>query len=332
MPFGQVNRRKFIAAVGGAVAWPLAARAQQPTLPVIGFLNSASLEAVADRVRGFRQGLKDTGYLEGESVAVEYRWSNGRVDQMPALASELVQRKVAVIAATGGAAAALAAKAASATIPVVFSLAQDPVGLGLVASLARPGGNATGINFFSGELVAKRLQLLRELIPGAARVAVLVNPSNTVNTDTTLKDVQAAAGPVGLEIRIVRASTISEINAAFTTVMRERLDAVFVGQDGFFNSRRVQLTHLASRYVLPATYGGRDFAAAGGLMSYGSDITDAYRQVGVYVGRILKGAKPADLPVVQASKFELVINAQAAHILGLTVPPSLLSLADEVIE
>jgi len=251
MPFGQVNRRKFIAAVGGAVAWPLAARAQQPTLPVIGFLNSASLEAVADRVRGFRQGLKDTGYLEGESVAVEYRWSNGRVDQMPALASELVQRKVAVIAATGGAAAALAAKAASATIPVVFSLAQDPVGLGLVASLARPGGNATGINFFSGELVAKRLQLLRELIPGAARVAVLVNPSNTVNTDTTLKDVQAAAGPVGLEIRIVRASTISEINAAFTTVMRERLDAVFVGQDGFFNSRRVQLTHLDRAMCCP---------------------------------------------------------------------------------
>jgi putative ABC transport system substrate-binding protein len=327
-----VKRRAFISLLGGAAAaWPLAARGQQ-AMPVVGFLNPASLEAVADRVRGFRVGLNDTGYLEGEGVAVEYRWGNGRFDRMPALASELVQRKVAVIAATGGAASALAAKGASATIPVVFSLAQDPVGLGLVASLARPGGNATGINFFSGELVTKRLQLLRELIPGAARVAVLVNPTNTVNTDTTLKDVQAAAGPVGLQIRVFGASTISEINAAFATIVRERLDAVFVGQDGFFNSRRVQLTNLASRYALPATYGGRDFTVAGGLMSYGSDITDAYRQVGIYVGRILKGAKPADLPVVQASRFELIINTQAAQLLGLTVPPTLLSVADEVIE
>ena len=217
----MIRRREFITLLAGAAAWPLAGRAQQPAMPVIGFLNAASLETIADRVRGFRQGLKDTGYLEGESVAVEYRWGNGRLDQMPALASELVQRKVAVIAATGGTASALAAKAASATIPVVFSVAQDPVALGLVASLARPGGNATGINFFSGELVAKRLQLLRELIPGATRVAVLVNPNNVVNTDTTLKDVQAAAGPVGLEIRVFRASTISEINAAFESIERE---------------------------------------------------------------------------------------------------------------
>jgi putative tryptophan/tyrosine transport system substrate-binding protein len=237
-----------------------------------------------------------------------------------------------VIVATGGAASAFAAKAATATIPVVFEVAQDPVRLGLVASLARPGGNVTGINFFSGELAAKRLELLRELVPGAARVAVLVNPRNAPNTETTLTEVEAAAGSIGLQIQIVHASTNSEINAAFETILRERPDALFVGQDGFFNSRRVQLTHLASRHTLPAIYGGRDFVVAGGLMSYGSDITDAYRQVGGYAGRILKGTKAADLPVVQASKFELVINAQTAKLLDLTVPPKLLSIADEVIE
>jgi putative tryptophan/tyrosine transport system substrate-binding protein len=333
MQFDQLKRRAFISLLGGAAAaWPLAARAQQAGMPVVGLLNPTSPDVIADRVRGFRQGLKDTGYVEGENVAIEYRWADGQFDRLSALAAELVRRQPNVIVATGGAASAFAAKAATATIPVVFEVAQDPVRLGLVASLARPGGNVTGINFFSGELAAKRLELLRELVPGAARVAVLVNPRNAPNTETTLTEVEAAAGSIGLQIQIVHASTNSEINAAFETILRERPDALFVGQDGFFNSRRVQLTHLASRHTLPAIYGGRDFVVAGGLMSYGSDITDAYRQVGGYAGRILKGTKAADLPVVQASKFELVINAQTAKLLDLTVPPKLLSIADEVIE
>jgi putative tryptophan/tyrosine transport system substrate-binding protein len=291
---------------------------------VIGFLNPESPDMIASRMRGFRQGLKDTGYVEGENLGIEYRWADGQFDRLTALAAELVRRQVMVIAVTGGAASALAAKA--------VSVAQDPVRLGLVASLARPGGNVTGINFFSGELAAKRLELLLELVPGAARVAVLVNPANPVNTETTLKDVEAAAGSIGLQIQVFRASTSAEIDAAFASIVHERPDALFVGQDGFFNSRRVQLTHLASRHVLPATYGGRDFTVAGGLMSYGSNITDAYRHVGTYTGRILKGAKPMDLPVVQPSKFELVINVQAAKLLDLTVPPTLLARADEVIE
>jgi len=328
-----IGRRKLLTAFGGAAAaWPLAARAQQAAMPVIGFLNPTSPAVIADRVRGFRQGLKETGYVEGENVAIEYRWADEQFDQLSALAADLVRRQANVIVATGGVASALAAKAATTTVPIVFEVAQDPVKLGLVASLARPGGNVTGINFFGGELAAKRLALLRELLPGAARVAVLVNPSNAPNTEITLKDVEAAAGSIGLQIQVLRASTSSEINAVFATIVGERPDALFVGQDGFFNSRRVQLTHLASRHALPAIYGGRDFVVAGGLMSYGSNITDAYRQVGGYTGRILKGTKPADLPVVQASKFELVINAQTAKLLELTVPAKLLSIADEVIE
>jgi putative ABC transport system substrate-binding protein len=327
-----VRRREFITLLGGAAACPLAASAQQPAIPVIGFLNPTSPDVIADRVRGFRQGLKDSGYLEGENVAIEYRWADEQLDRLSTLAAELVRRQVNVIVATGGVASVLAAKAATRTIPVVFEVAQDPVGLGLVASLARPGGNLTGINFFGGELAAKRLELLRKLVPGTARVAVLVNPSNGPNTESTLKDVTAGAASIGLQIQIVRASTSSETNAAFTTILHERADALFVSQDGFFNSRRVQLTHLASRHVLPAIYGGRDFVAAGGLVSYGSNITDAYRQAGSYTARILKGAKAADLPVIQASKFELVINAQTARMLGITVPPTLLATADEVIE
>jgi len=328
-----VRRRNFITLLGGAaVAWPLAARAQQPAMPVIGFLNSASLDTFSRHVRAFRQGLKDTGYVEGENVAIEYRWAEGQFDQLPALAGELVRRQVAVIVATGGPASALAAKAATTTIPVVFNVGEDPVRLGLVASLARPNGNVTGVNFFIYELAAKRLALQRELVPAATRVAVLVNPANAAHTETTLRDVEAAARVIGLQIQIVNASTNREIDAAFAALVRERVDALFVFPDPFFISRRFQIVQLATRHAVPATYPVRDFVEPGGLMSYGTDTVDAWRQTGVYTGRILKGAKPADLPVVQSTKFELVINHQTARMLGLSVPPSLLATADEVIE
>jgi putative ABC transport system substrate-binding protein len=324
-----MRRREVITLIGGAAAWPLAARAQQPAMPVVGLLEPTSPEAFADRLRAFRQGLKDTGYVEGENVAIEYRWAENQSDRLPALADELVRRKVAVIVAVAG--AAFAAKAATTTIPIVVIAGDDPVKLGLVASLARPGGNLTGINQFNDELAAKRLELLRELVPGVTRVAVLLDPAVTA-TETTLRDVEAAARAMGLQIQVFNASNSHEINEAFATFLRERPDALFVGIGPFFTSRRVQLAILAARHLVPMASGVRAIAEAGGLMSYGSDILDARRQVGVYVGRILKGAKPADLPVVQASKFELVINLQTARALGITVPPTLLARADEVLE
>jgi putative tryptophan/tyrosine transport system substrate-binding protein len=328
-----VKRREFISLIGGAaVAWPLTARGQQSALPVIGFLDRRSPDALADRLRAFRQGLKDTGYVAGENVAIEYRWAENQVDRLPVLAAELARQPLAVIVASGGAAVALRVKAATTTIPIVFLAAEDPVRLGLVASLARPGGNLTGINFFSTELVAKRLERLRELLPAGTRVAVLVNPANVSNTESTLRDVEPAARAMGLQIQVFNASTSREIDAAFATLVRERPDALFVGGDAFFDSRRVQMVQLATHHHVPTTYSGREYAEVGGLMSYGSDITNAYRQVGIYTGRILKGAKAEDLPVMQASKFELVINAHTARMLGLTVPDKLLVAADEVIE
>ena len=325
-----MKRRAFITFLGGAAAWPLAARAQQPAMPIIGLLDSRSPDGMTDRLRAFREGLKDSGYVERENVAIEYRWAENQLDRLPELAAELVRRQVAVIAATSTN-PAFAAKAATTTTPIVFIVGEDPVRLGLVASLARPGGNLTGINILSGELTAKRLNLLREMVPGAARIAVLVNPAN-VMTENALRDVAAAARVMGLQIQVLNASTSGEIDAAFATFVRERPDAIFVGLDVFFISRRAQLVNLASRHALPATYHLREFAEAGGLMSYGSNIVDTFRQAGVYAGRILKGAKPADLPVVQSTKFELVINAWTARMLGLAVPPTLLSTADKVIE
>ena len=301
-------------------------------MPVIGFLNPTSPNTFADRLRAFQLGLKEGGYVEGENVTIAYRWAESQNDRLPTLAADLVRRRVAVIATTGGPAAALAAKAASATIPIVFSVSEDPVKLGLVGSLARPGGNLTGVNILIGELMPKRLELLRVVVPGAARVAVLVNPANAANAETTLRDVEPAARAIGVQIQVLNASTSREIDAVFATFVRERPDALFVGADSFFFSRRVQLTNLAVRHAVSATYSGREYAEVGGLMSYGANTADAYREIGAYTGRILKGAKPADQPVMQSSKFELVINAQTARMLGIAIPPLLLGRADEVIE
>ena len=324
-----MKRREFITLVGGAATMPLAARAQQ-AMPVIGFLDARSPGVLESRMRGFHQGLKEAGYVEGENVTIEFRGADNQLDRLPDLAAGLVRRKVAVIA-TAGDHVALVAKAATTTIPIVFIASRDPVAFGLVASLGRPDGNLTGINFFSGELTAKRLELLRALLPGMVRVAVLVNPMGPA-PEITLRDVKTAAGAMGLQIQVLNASTSHEIDAAFTTLVRERPDALFVGIDPFFTSRRVQLVNMATRHAVPATFSNRDFVEIGGLMSYASSITDAWRQSGAYVGRILKGARPADLPVVQASKFELVINHQTARMFGLTVPQSLIATADEVIE
>jgi putative ABC transport system substrate-binding protein len=328
-----MKRREFITLLGSAAAaWPLGARAQQPTIPVIGFLQPGSADASAPRVAAFRKGLSETGYVEGQNVTIDYRWLGDQYDRLPALAADLVRRRVAVIATPGSTPATLAAKAATATIPIVFGVADDPVQLGLVASFARPGGNATGINFFNNELVAKRLRLLHELVPKAVRVAVLLNPSNAASAETTLREVQEAVPATGLQIQMLNATTSGEIDAAFATLARDRADALFVAPDGFFASRRVQFATLTARDKIPASFADSDIVAVGGLMSYGTDILDMFRQVGVYTGNVLKGVKPADLPVMQSTKFEFAINLQTAKLLGIDVPPTLLATADEVIE
>jgi putative ABC transport system substrate-binding protein len=328
-----MRRREFITLLGGAAAaWPVAAWAQQSAMPVIGLLNGGSADTSARFVAAFRKGLNETGYVEGQNVTVEYHWLEGHYDRVPALVADLVRRRVAVIATPASVGSALAAKAATATIPIVFGIAQDPTRLGLVASLARPGGNATGINFFNTEVTAKRLRLLHDLVPKAVRVAVLVNPANASTTKSTLRDVQEAAPTIGLQIQILNASTIGEIDAAFATLARERPDALFVASDTFFDSRAVQFATLTARDRIPAAYGNRELVAAGGLMSYGTDFAGMFHQVGVYTGKILKGAKPADLAVTQATKFDFVINLQTARALDIEVPPGVLSIADEVIE
>jgi putative tryptophan/tyrosine transport system substrate-binding protein len=315
---------------GAAAAWPLVG-AQQAAALVVGFVSGRSLDGSARPAAAFSQGLSQTGYVVGQNVTVEYHWLDGKYDRLPSLMADLVRRSVAVIAAIGDP-STHAAKAATATIPIAFGVSGDPVAHGLVASLARPGGNATGINFLTSEVLAKRLGLLRELVPKAVRVAVLVNPTNAMSTESTLRDVPEAARAIGLQIQILNASTSREIEAAFAAMALDRADALFVGPDGFFNARRTQFATLATHYRIPASYIGREFVESGGLMSYGTDLLDMYRQVGVYTGRMLKGANPADLPVVQSTKFEFVINAQAARLLGLEVPNALQLLADEVIE
>jgi len=328
-----VKRREFITLLGGAAAaWPLEVRAaQQPTIPIVGYLHSDSPQTVVGLLAAFREGLRETGYVEGQNVAIEYRWAENDLSRIPELVADLVHRRVAVIATPGGSAATLAAKAATTTIPIVFSLGLDPVQLGLVESLSRPGGNITGVNSMSNELVAKRLGLSHELLPTATRLGVLVNPQNPT-TESLKKDVEAAATAIGPQIEFFTASTEAEIDTAFASLVQRRTDALVVHPDNLFINRRVQLITLAARHAVPVIYPLRPDAEAGGLMSYGTKLADAHRQAGVYTGRILKGAKPADLPVVQPTKFEFIINLQTAKTIGLTVPPTLLALADEVIE
>jgi len=327
-----MRRREFMAGLVGAVIWPPTALAQpaQQSMPVIGFL-AATTANYLERLRGFHRGLKEGGYVEGDNIDIVYRSAEGQYDRLPEFAAELVARRVNVIVA-GAEASTLAAKAATSTIPVVFIVAENPVERGIVASIARPERNLTGINLVSSELAAKRLEFMLELVPHAVRVAVLVNPTNAANTETTLRDVEAVAREKGLQIRVLRASTGREIEAAFADLARERPDLLFVGTDPFFTSRRVQLANLSSRHGLPMTASTREVTDAGGLMSYGSNIADAFRQAGVTTGRILRGAKPADLPVIQSTKLELVINVGTARMLGLIVPPTLLTIADELIE
>jgi putative ABC transport system substrate-binding protein len=328
-----MRRREFITLLGGsAAAWPFAALAQQPALPVVGLIQVGPADVSVRFAAAFRKGLNETGYVEEQNVMVEYHWLEDQSDRLSVLVADLVGRRVAVIAALGSAPVALAAKAATVTIPIVFGVTEDPVALGLVGSLLRPGGNLTGIEFFGGEIVAKRLALLRELVPKAVRVAVLVNPADAPNMEITLQEAKEAAPTMGLQIQVLNASTSSQIDVAFATLARERPDALFVAANAFFASRRVQLANLAARERISAIYSNRDYVLAGGLMSYGPDVEDMLRRAGIYAGSILKGAKPADLPVVQSTKFAFVVNRHTARALGIEVPPGLLAIADEVIE
>jgi len=327
----DMKRRQFIALLAGtAAAWPLAARAQHP-MPVIGFLDNRSSDGMASRLAAFHKGLKEVGLVEGENVTIVYRWAEDRLDRLPEMASELA-RQATVIVTTEGPPAAFAAKAATTTVPIVFLVGEDPTRLGLVTSIARPSGNLTGINMLANELEAKRLQLLHQLVPQAQRVAVLVNPNSVINAETTLRDVEPAARTIGLQLQVLKASTAREIEEAFAWSEGQRPDALFVAATAFLNIRRVQLVQLAAFHRLAATFGQREAAEAGALMSYGPSILEGYRQWGIYAGRVLKGAKPGELPVLQSTKFELVINNTTARMFGLTVPPSLLAIADEVIE
>ncbi len=326
-----MRRREFLGSIGGTIAvWPLAARAQQPAMPVVAFINGGA--AGTGRAGSFRKGLSETGYTEGQNVTVEYHWLAGHYERLPAVLADLVQRRVAVIVTPGTIDASLAAKTATATIPIVFGVGQDPVALGLVTSLAHPGGNTTGINFFAFEVDNKRFGLMHELLPKTSRFAVLVNPANAASTDATSKALKEAARALGLGVLFFNASTPAEIDAAFAACARERADALFIAGDGFFTSRGVQFATLAVRDRIPASYVSREMVEAGLLMSYGTSIVDMFRQVGVYTGSILRGAKPSDLPVLQSTKFEFVINLQTARSLGLEIPPTLLARADEVIE
>jgi putative tryptophan/tyrosine transport system substrate-binding protein len=330
----HIRRREFIVTLGSAAAaWPpLAARAQQAGPPVVGFVNGGAADPAARYLAAFRKGLSETGVVEGQNVTIEYHWMEGRYDRIPMVIADLVRRQVAVIATPGSIEGALAAKAATSTIPIVFGSAVDPVELGLVASLARPGGNATGTNFFAFEVASKEFELLHELVPRATRIAVLVNPSTGTAIDITLRAVQEAARALGLEITVLKANTPGEIDAAFEALARERADALFIQADGFFASRRVQIVTLAARERMPASYVSREMVEAGLLMAYGTNIADMFRQVGIYTGTILHGTRPADLPVIQATKFEFIINLQTAKSLGLNISPMLLARADEVIE
>ena len=328
-----MKRREFISLLGGAaVAWPVFGHAQQPAMPVIGLLDTGSVDSNTRFLRPFWEGLGQVGYFEGKNVTIEYRWAEGQYDRLADLAADLVQRKVTVIAIPSSTPAAVAAKKATTTIPIVFGVGGDPVRLGLITSLGRPGGNATGINFLIGELGAKRLELLHELVPAASRVAVLANPTDQVRAASNIRDVEAAARAIGLQIHVFSASTTDEVDVAFAAILRERMHALFVIPDAFLGTRRVQLATLAARHVLPTAYPLRDYVEAGGLMSYGTSLADAQRHVGIYTGRVLKGEKPADLPVTLPTKFELVINRSTAKALDLEVPATLLARADEVIE
>ncbi|HEY7246049.1 MAG TPA: ABC transporter substrate-binding protein [Xanthobacteraceae bacterium] len=328
-----MKRRELLMLVGSAATvWPRAVHAEQATPPVIGLVSTGSAAGSAPRAAAFRKGLSETGYVEGTSVTIEYHWVEGQRDRLPAVMAELVRRQVAAIATPGSIVATLAAKAATATVPIVFGSPEDPVRLGLVASLGRPGGNATGVNSFSQEVIGKRLRLLHDLVPKAARIAVLINPSNPTSAETTLREVRKAAPAMGLQIQTLNATTAGEIDAAFGTLARERVDTLFVAPDAFFNSRGVQFATLTARERIAAAYSDWEVVAAGGLMSYSSDLVDMSRQVGVYTGKILNGAKPADLPVLQSTKFVFAINVQTARTLGIEVPPGLLAIADEVIE